>query len=108
MEIDELLILNVNSAGTVNVGLGGDILLDVDGDSFRQHMAKEAAATEKSMQLENRSIKYVNGRPQLWTTIMIRADRDVEYERVQAMMKVCQEYGYYRFALRASPEPKSM
>jgi biopolymer transport protein ExbD len=71
-------------------------------------MGREARATEKSMQQAKREIKRVAGRPQLWTTIMIRADRDVEYERIQRLMKICQEQGFTRFALRASPEPKRM
>ena len=108
MEIDEMLILNVNQAGEVNVGIGGDVLLDIDSDNFRQHMAKEARATEKSMQQEKRQIKRVGDRAQLWTTIMIRADKEIEYEKIQRMMKICQDQGFYKFALRASPEPKKM
>jgi biopolymer transport protein ExbD len=108
MEVEEMLILNVNRAGEVNVGIGGDVVLDVDSDAFRQHMIKEARATEKSMQQAKRDIKKVAGRPQLWTTVMIRADRDVEYERIQRMMRVCQDQGFTKFALRASPEPKKM
>jgi biopolymer transport protein ExbD len=108
MEIDEMLILNVNSAGEVNVGIGGDVLLDIESDSFRQHMAKEAHATEQSMLQEKRPIKRVRDRAQLWTTIMIRADKEVEYERIQKLMKTCQDQGFYKFALRASPEPKKM
>jgi biopolymer transport protein ExbD len=108
MEVDEMLILNVNDSGQVNVGIGGDAVLDIDSEGFRQHMAKEARATEKTMQQAKREIKKLGGRPQLWTTVMIRADRDVEYERIQRMMKVCQEQGFTKFALRASPEPKKM
>jgi biopolymer transport protein ExbD len=108
MEVEEMLILNVNGNGEVNVGIGGDVVLDVDGDAFRQHMMKEARAAEKSMQLAKREIKNIAGRPQLWTTVMIRADRDVEYDRIQRMMKVCQDQGFTKFALRASPEPKKM
>jgi biopolymer transport protein ExbD len=108
MEVDEMLILNVNGAGQVNVGIGGDMILEIDSEAFRTHMGREARATEKSMQQAKREIKRVAGRPQLWTTIMIRADRDVEYERIQRLMKICQEQGFTRFALRASPEPKRM
>ena len=108
MEVDEMLILNVNGAGEVNVGIGGDVVLDVDSAAFREHMIKEARAAEKTMQQAKRNIKWVAGRPQLWTTIMIRADREVEYERIQRMMKVCQDQGFTKFALRASPEPKKM
>ena len=108
MEIDELLVLNVDRQARVNVGLGGDVLLDIGGDAFRQHMAKEARAAAKNMKLAKRQVSYVGDRPQLWTTIMIRADKEVAYERIQQMMRVCQEQGFYKFALRASPEGKKM
>jgi biopolymer transport protein ExbD len=108
MEIDELLVLNVDREGRVNVGIGGDVLLDISSDAFRQHMSKEARAAVKNMKLAKRPVKYVADRPQLWTTIMIRADQELEYERIQRLMKVCQEQGFYKFALRASPEGKRM
>jgi biopolymer transport protein ExbD len=108
MEIDEMLILNVDGAGSVNVGLGGDVLLDIDSDAFRSHMMKEARAAIENMREAKRELKITGDRPQLWTTIMIRADRDVEYEKVQRMMRICQEQGFYKFALRASPESKRM
>src|SRR5262245_8894237 len=91
MLVEEMLILNVNKLGEVNVGIGGDVVLDVDSEAFREHMIKEARAAEKSMQQAKRDIKRIGGRPQLWTTVMIRADRDVEYERIQRMMRVCQD-----------------
>lgn len=108
MEVDEMLILNVNGAGEVNVGIGGDDLLEIDSDAFRIHMFKEARATEQCMREAKREIKRIGDKPQLWTTIMIRADKDVPYERIQRMMKVCQDHGFYKFALRASPESKKM
>src|SRR3989304_2510514 len=40
METDEPFILNVSGYGQVNVGLGGDALLDADSDAFRQHMMR--------------------------------------------------------------------
>jgi biopolymer transport protein ExbD len=106
MEIDELLILNINRLGQVNVGLGGDVLLDFDSDSFRQHMVKEAHAALRNMRRAKRPIKMFNDTPQLWTTILIRADREVEYQTIQRMMKVCQDQGFFKFALRARPERK--
>lgn len=108
MEIDEMMILNVNREGQVNVGLGGDVLLDIAGEDFRLHMMKEARAAEKNMKLAKRTIKVVGGRSQLWTTLMIRADKELEYDKLQRMMKVCQDQGFTKFALRASPEKKRM
>jgi biopolymer transport protein ExbD len=108
MEIDEMMILNVNREGQVNVGLGGDVLLDIAGEDFRMHMTKEARAAVKNMKLAKRTVNEVGGRPQLWTTIMIRADKELEYDKLQRMMKVCQDQGFTKFALRASPESKRM
>jgi biopolymer transport protein ExbD len=108
MEIDEMMILNVNREGQVNVGLGGDVLLDIANEDFRLHMMKEARVAEKNMKLAKRTIKVVGGRSQLWTTLMIRADKELEYDKLQRMMKVCQDQGFTKFALRASPERKRM
>jgi biopolymer transport protein ExbD len=108
MEIDVMLILNVTREGKVNVGLGGDVLLDSMDESFRVHMIREARAAEKSMRSARREMKTVNNVPQLWTTVMIRADKELEYDKLQKMMKVCQEQGFTKFALRASPEGKKM
>jgi biopolymer transport protein ExbD len=103
MDVEEMLIWNLNDDGRVKV-LGEPI--DVDDNAFRQAVAREAAAAERSMKKAGREPKTVAGRPQLWTTIMIRADRDVEYAKVQHLIKICQDYGFYKFALRATPERK--
>ena len=39
---------------------------------------------------------------------MIRADKELEYDKLQRMMKVCQDQGFHKFALRARPERKKM
>jgi biopolymer transport protein ExbD len=71
-------------------------------------MMREAIAAEKNMKLARREIKRVGELPQLWTTVMIRADKELEYEKVQRMMKVCQDLGFSKFGLRASPERRHM
>jgi biopolymer transport protein ExbD len=108
MEVDVMLILNVTREGKVNVGLGGDVLLDATDETFRAHMIREARRAEKDMKEANRAVKVLNNTPQLWTTVMIRADKELEYDKLQRMMKVCQEQGFTKFALRASPEGKKM
>ena len=108
MEYDVMLILNVTREGKVNVGLGGDVLLDATGEMFRVQMVREARAAEKAMKQARRDVKIVNNTPQLWTTVMIRADKELEYDKLQRMMKVCQDQGFHKFALRASPERKKM
>jgi biopolymer transport protein ExbD len=105
MQIDELLILNLNRRGLVNVGLGGETFLDPDSDAFRLFIAREAKLAERNMKRYGKEVKRdPSGRPQLWTTVMIRADRHAEYGKVQRMIRICQEQGYYKFALRATAE----
>jgi biopolymer transport protein ExbD len=106
MEIDEMLILNVNRDGFVNMGLGD--LVDPDSTVFRTRIAQEAALAKKNMMLAKKRVKMLAGRPELWTTVLIRADKDVESGKVQRMIKTCQDVGFYKFALRASPEKSRM
>ena len=106
MEIDEMLILNVNRDGMVNMGLGD--MVDAESDVFRTRMAQEAVLAKKHMTSARKKVKVIAGRPELWTTILIRADKDVESGKVQRMIKICQDLGFYKFALRASPEKAKM
>ena len=106
MKIDEMQILNVNRDGMVNMGLGD--MVDAESDVFRTRMAQEAVLAKKNMILAKKKMKMFAGRPELWTTVLIRADRDVESGKVQRMIKICQDLGFYKFALRASPERAKM
>ena len=106
MEIDEPLVLNVDRDGLVNVSIGADALLDVESAAFRRHMANEAAETLKNMKRAGKKPKMIGGRPQLWTTVLIRADQEVEYGKIQRMIRTCQDVGYHKFALRANPTPQ--
>ena len=103
MDVESMLIWNVSRDGRVNVV--GD-LIDIDEKAFRQAVLREAEAAKQDMKRYGRELKTTDGRPQLWTTIMIRADKDVEYGKVQRLIKTCQEQGFYKFALRATPERK--
>ena len=105
MDIDEPLTLSINGRGEVNTGLGD--LVDADGDSFRATMIREAHEAKKRMKAAGKLTKEdPSGRTPLWTTVMIRGDKDTDYGKVQRMMKICQEQGFYKFALRASPDGK--
>ena len=106
MQIDEMLIFNVNRDGMVNMRLGD--LVDAESDVFRTRMAQEAVLAKRNMTLAKKKVKVIAGRPELWTTVMIRADKDVESGKVQRMIKTCQDQGFYKFALRASPERAKM
>ena len=104
-DIDEPLVLNVDHSGQVS--LLGEIL-PIESEAFRQHMAREAQAAVENMNRHGKEIERIGGRPKLWTTVLIRADKEVEYGNVQRMIQTCQEYGFYKFALRAHPSRESM
>jgi biopolymer transport protein ExbD len=104
-DIDEPLVLNIDNAGRVNI-LGE--MIDGASPIFRQHMGREAQAALANMSAHGQIVERVAGRPKLWTTVLIRADKDVEYGKVQGMIKTCQEFGFYKFALRANPNRESM
>jgi biopolymer transport protein ExbD len=105
MEIEEPLFLNVNREGWVTVGVG-DVSYEPESEAFRHYIANEAAATLFAMKSTKRRIKTVGDRKQLWTTVLIRADQEVDYGRIQRIIKTCQDHGYYKFALRATPPSK--
>lgn len=104
-DIEEPLVLNVDRQGRVSL-LGET--LSVDSPEFRQHMAREAQAAVDNMNRHGKEIERVGGRPKLWTTVLIRADKEAEYGSVQRMIQTCQDFGFYKFALRAHPSRGSM
>jgi biopolymer transport protein ExbD len=103
--MDEPLVLNIHNDGEVNL-LGEKI--DTDSGAFRQVMMREARVAQDNMKAAGEKIDTFRGRPKLWTTIMVRADQDVEYGKIQRLMQTCQELGFYKFALRANTSGASM
>ncbi len=104
-DIDEPLVLNVDELGQVSL-LGEKF--DADSLLFRKHMQREAAVALENMKANGKEVDSTGSPPKLWTTILIRADKEVEYGRIQRMVKTCQDLGFYKFALRANPGKESM
>ena len=70
----------------------------------RTSYLKKSKVTLESMKAVGDDIeKMGNGQPKLRTTILVRADRDVPYGKIQRLMQTCQDLGFYKFALRATP-----
>ncbi len=101
MAMDEMLVLNVNRFGQGNV-LGE--LIDLDDERFRKYMIRESQQALAAMKRARHEFKTIDSRPQLWTTILIRADRDAEYGKIQRTLRMCQDLGFYKFALRATAD----
>jgi biopolymer transport protein ExbD len=104
-KIEEPLILNVNRLGQSTL-LGE--LCDVDSEEFQEKIRLEAGAALKNMKNFNQEIKFEHGRPILWTTVIIRADKEVDYGKIQRMIKTCMSFGFVKYSLRASPSPESL
>ncbi|OHB71271.1 MAG: hypothetical protein A2V70_09030 [Planctomycetes bacterium RBG_13_63_9] len=57
---------------------------------------------------ERMVIRNTPGRKLEDATIIIRADRDAKTGKVQEVIKICQETGFVKFALRAKQQQRSM
>jgi biopolymer transport protein ExbD len=87
---EELLILNIDSDGHLNVyGQPKDI------DSY---IAGEAQASLLAARRENPEIKPGDELP---TTVVVRADRATPFHLLNRVIKACQDNGFRRFALKA-------
>src|SRR5262245_3164778 len=87
---EELLILNVDSAGGLNVyGARKDI---------ESYIAGEAQASLFAARRENPQIKLGDELP---TTVVIRADRATPFHLLNRVIKACQDNGFRRFSLKA-------
>ena len=87
---EELLILNVDSLGKLNVyGLPKDV------DSY---VKAEARSSRRSAKQENPNFKDTDDLP---TTIVIRADKQTPFSLLNIIIKTCQDNGFRKFALKA-------
>ncbi len=87
---EELLILNVDSLGKLNVyGLPKDV------DSY---VKAEARSSRRSAKQENPKFKDTDDLP---TTIVIRADKQTPFSLLNIIIKTCQDNGFRKFALKA-------
>lgn len=104
-KIEEPLVLNVNRLGQSS--LLGEIC-DVDSAEFQEKIRMEAGAALQNMRRFHQDIKYEQGRAVLWTTVIIRADKEVDYGKIQRMIKTCMSFGFVKYSLRANPSPESL
>ena len=87
---EDLLILNINSAGKLNVyGESKDIDL---------YIASEARAGYLAAKRENKKFKQGDELP---TIVVVRADKSTPFHLLNRVIKTCQDKGFRRFALKA-------
>lgn len=87
---EELLILNIDTRGKVNVyGVSKDPA---------SYIAGEAQASLISARRKKPDIKFGDDLP---TTVVIRADKSTTFNLLNNVIKVCQDHGYRKFALKA-------
>jgi biopolymer transport protein ExbD len=93
---EELLILNINSRGQLNVyGIEKDV------DSY---IAGEAQASLIKARRDHPDLKHGDELP---TTVVIRADRNTTFGLLNKVIKACQENGFRKFALKAMNREES-
>lgn len=87
---EELLILNINSQGKLNVyGVEKDI------DSY---VAGEAQASLIAARRDNPDLKPGDELP---TSVVIRADKGTPFKLLNRVIKACQDNGFRKFSLKA-------
>jgi len=87
---EELLILNINSLGKLNVyGVEKDI------DSY---IAGEAQASLIEARRDNPDLKPGDELP---TSVVIRADKGTPFKLLNRVIKACQDNGFRKFSLKA-------
>jgi biopolymer transport protein ExbD len=87
---EELLILNINSQGKLNVyGVEKDI---------ESYVAGEAQASLLSARRNNPELRTGDELP---TAVVIRADRTTPFKLLNRVIKACQDNGFRKFSLKA-------
>lgn len=88
--VQELLVLNIDSAGNLNVyGVPRPV---------EQYIAGEAQASLISARVNNPDLKLGD---ELNTTVVVRADKATPFHLLNRVIKACQDNGFRKFALRA-------
>jgi biopolymer transport protein ExbD len=87
---EELLILNINSKGKLNVyGMDKDV---------HTYIAGEAQASRLVARKTRPDIKPGDELP---TTVVVRADKTTPFKLLNIVVKECQDNGFRKFALKA-------
>lgn len=88
---EELLILNIDTQGRLNVY--GTPKPDING-----YIAGEAQA---SLLAARRNKPDIKSGDELPTTVVVRADKSTTFNLLYKVIKICQDHGYRKFALKA-------
>lgn len=87
---DLVMVLNLDSGGKATVfGRPKDLKTFIPSEAKLQAM--KASLADK---------KFKKG-DELITTIVIRADKEISFEKLNEVIKLCQENGYRKFSLKA-------
>ena len=89
---EELLILNIDNLGTINVY--GAKKKDREIESY---IAGEAQASLLTARQKQPDIKFGDELP---TTVVIRADKNTPFKLLNRVIKACQDSGFRKFALK--------
>src|SRR5262245_25041832 len=76
--VEEALVLNVDQSG--NIKFVGQ-QYDLNSPVLRAQLKKEADAAVLSMRVHGQDVPTDGSPAKLWTTVLIRADKEVEYGR---------------------------
>ncbi len=87
---EELLVLNINTEGQLNVyGIPRDV---------EPYIKSEARASRTKAKAENAKFGDKDDLPD---TVVIRADRGTVFKKLNVVIKTCQDNGFRKFALKA-------
>jgi len=113
-EIDQTLTLPVvGSAKPVDVtkSPGGLLVLNIDKNGVLKHFNAIKNNVEQFIGAEANAVRIANGlskEDELPVTVVIRADQDTPYGKMNKVIKACQDRGYRKFALMAADKPKEV
>jgi biopolymer transport protein ExbD len=88
---EDLLILNIDPLGHLNV-------YGMEKKDINAYIAGEAQASLLIARRKNAEIKSGDELP---TTVVVRADKSTTFNLLYKVIKICQDHGYRRFALKA-------
>jgi biopolymer transport protein ExbD len=94
---EELLILNINKDGDLRIT--GALEKNVEGYIQREAQADYLAAKAKNPKLQ--------WKEDLPTMVVIRADRDTPFSKLNRVIVACQNFGYRKFAMKAMARVRS-
>jgi biopolymer transport protein ExbD len=92
--VTDVLYLNINDKGQIEV-VG------------RQEPLSDMSQIKNFLRTEYRNREVVSGPGQVNTSVIIRADQNVEYKLVYQILRQCKEQGFRKMQLRAMQKARS-